>query len=89
MTLYINREERQLLYGDEEAMGYMLDMMDLTPGYGMSLSTWVNQESEPVRYMRTDVLDGFFYTPDWQIVKDADREDIDKVEIELFGQVSW
>ena len=88
MNLYINRKERQILYGDEDAVGYMLDEMDLTPGYGMSLSSWMGQESEPVKFMKIDVKYSFFDVPDWQIIKNAEQEDIDRVEIELFGLVS-
>ena len=49
VTLYINHDKRLILYGDEEAVGFMLEEMDLTPGYGMSLSTWMNQEGEMSR----------------------------------------
>ena len=49
MTLYINHDKRLILYGDEEAVGFMLEEMDLTPEYGMSLSTWMHQEGEMSR----------------------------------------
>ena len=49
MTLYINHDKRLILYGDEAAIGFMLEEMDLAPGYGMSLSTWMNQEGEMSR----------------------------------------
>lgn len=59
MTLYINHDKRLILYGDEEAVGFMLEEMDLSPGYGMSLSTWMNQEGEAARFMRTESRTAF------------------------------
>lgn len=88
MTLYIHREKRLILYGEEEAVGFMLEEMDLAPGYGMSLSTWMHQEGEPARFMRTEVRDSFYSVRDWDVVRNAGREEIDRAEIALFGQVT-
>lgn len=87
MTLYINHDKRIILYGDEEAVGFMLEEMDLAPGYGMSLSTWMNQEGESSCFMRTEVKDSFYSVREWEVLKDAGREEIDRAEIDLFGQV--
>ncbi len=88
MTLYIHHEKRLILYGDEEAVGFMLEEMDLEPGYGMSLSTWMHQEGEPARFMRTEVKDSFYSVREWDVLKDAGREEMDRAEIALFGQVT-
>ena len=87
MTLYINHKKRLILYGEDEAVEFMLEEMDLTPGYGMSLSTWMHQEGEPARFMRTEVRDSFYSVRDWDVVRNAGREEIDRAEIDLFGQV--
>ena len=87
MTIYINRKERCLLYGEEEAVEHMLDAMGLSPS-SMSLNEWMSLDDEPAKFMRTEIKDAVFDIPDWEIIKNADREDIERVEITLFGQAS-
>ena len=87
MTIYINRKERCLLYGEEEAVEHMLDAMGLSPS-SMILNEWMSLDDEPAKFMRTEIKDAFFDIPDWEIIKNADREDIERVEITLFGQAS-
>lgn len=53
----------------------------------MSLSTWMNQEGESSCFMRTEVKDSFYSVREWEVLKDAGREEIDRAEIDLFGRV--
>ena len=73
MTIYINRKERCLLYGEEEAVEHMLDVMGLSPS-SVSLNEWMSLDDEPVKFMRTEIKDAFFDIPDWEIIKNADRD---------------
>lgn len=75
------------MYGDEEAVEYMLDSMKLSPS-GMELKEWLSLEDEPVKFMRVDIKDCFYDVPDWEIIRNAEREDIEQTEISLFGQAS-